>query len=120
MLSDDVIVLEQFVIPIGIGIIYIGVTAFALVNHYPRACRVLGLVIASGPEFLHIFLCIERIILAVGGIVEQVIQIYGIITPGLEFGGGGRLLPANAAAVSHCRKSAALGSVLGGYENYTE
>ena len=120
VLSDDVIVLKEFVIPVCIGVINIGVTAFALVNHHPRTFRVLGLVIASGPKFLHVLLGIEGVILAVGGIVEQVIQIYGVISPCLEFGGGRRLLPANAATVSHCRQAASLGSVLGSDEDHSE
>jgi len=113
-------VTEELMIPVGVGIIEIGVPSVALVNHNPRTGRILPIVIDTGPEFLHVRLSVVCIIRTVRSAVEQVIEINGIITPVLKLGGSGRRFPTEAAVYADCGHSISLRSAFGGHEDYTE
>ena len=120
MLLIRTTVTEEFMIPVGVGIIKIGIPSVALVNHNPRTGRILPLVIDTGPKFLHVRLSVVCIIRTVRSTVEQVIEINGIISPGLKLGGSGRCFPTESAVYANCGHSISLCSVLGGHEYYTE
>ena len=113
-------VLEEIVVPVGVGIIDILVPTVPLVDDHPRPGRVLDLVVASGPELFHIGIRIMGIFRPVVIVHEQVVDIYGIITPRLVIGGGGRRRETELSAVAELRLAIRIVSCLGGDKDDTE
>ena len=120
VLLDRMVVLEEFMVPVRVRIVYICIASFPLVYHYPRPVRMFGNIVSAGPELLHVGFSIESVVPSVCGREEEVVEVYGVIASGLEFSGSGRLCPSEASAVTHCGHAFLCLSRLCGHEYHTE
>ena len=101
MLLHRVLVVEHVVPPVEVTVVQPLVHSVANLFDDPRTVRVLDLVVHSGEEPLHIGIIVEDIVGTLRCLAELVDRIDGPVTPGLIIGGGSRLFPAPASAVTN-------------------
>ena len=121
MVGSGLVVVVENVVPVGVGIVVIHVPAILLGDHNPRACGILNLVVAAGPEFLHV--CIGVVcILGAGAVTlpEQVGEVHVVVAAGFIVRAGSGGGDAETAAVGDLGTSVLLlGATLGGDQDDT-
>ena len=113
-------ILEQFMIPICIGIIYIGISPLPLVYHHPRALRIFLLIINPRPELPHIFLCVKSIIPPVGSLEEKIVQVNRVISSRFKVSGCRWILETKPTAITDCRIPIVFGTIFSRDEDNAE
>ena len=121
MLLHRVLVYEKLVPPVCISIVHVSILTVSVLDHCPRTVRMLGLVVYTEKELLHVIVIVLDVLrVGIISLPEHVMDECRPVTCCLIVSRSCRLFPSDTAAVTNSSLALVVRSLLCSDEDHTE